>query len=515
MFLAEGFEFGFKLHYEGPRYSVESKNLKSVLQNEELAKEKLEQEIALGRMAGPFPYKPISNLRCSPIGLVPKKTGGFRLITHLSYPAGSSVNDGIDDALASVRYSNFDNAVAIIKNLGQGALLGKLDVKSAFRLLRIYPGDFSLLGIKLGESYYIDKMAPMGLKISCAAWEAFAKFLNWSIKQRSASNKDCGNADCDHYLDDYIFAGPCSSGACLSLMKQFLALCQELNVPIATEKTVWPCTCLTYLGYQLDSITFEIKMPEEKVQNLLRIIESTLGRKRIKLKEMQSLTGSLAFCAKAMPTARAFIRRMYASMSGVARPHHHIRLSKGIREDLIMWQQFLSKFNGISYMLDSEWVSANTLKLQTDSAAGAALGCGLYFDGLWCHLSWPDQWSGSDILRDITFLELVPIALAVCLWKERFTAKRIQFACDNMAVVHILNSKTAKAERVMILVRAIVKWSLLHNFHINALHVSSSNNGIADSISRKQWQRFKRLAPAANQEPLDVPPEFWNLLPAK
>ena len=139
------------------------------MQNEELAKEKLEQEIALGRMAGPFPYKSISNLRCSPIGLVPKKTGGFRLITHLSYPAGSSVNDGIDDALASV---------AIIKNLGQGALLGKLDVKSAFRLLRIYPGDFSLLGIKLGESYYVDKMAPMGLKISCAAWEAFAKFLN-------------------------------------------------------------------------------------------------------------------------------------------------------------------------------------------------------------------------------------------------------------------------------------------------------------------------------------------------
>ena len=103
-------------------------------------------------------------------------------------------------------------------------------------------------------------------------------------------------------------------------------------------------------------------------------------------------------------------------------------------------------------MLDSEWVSAKTLKLQTESAAGAALGCGLYFDGLWCHLSWPDKWSGSDILRDITFSELVLIALAVCLWKERFTARRIQFACDNLAVVQILNSKTAKTENVMILV---------------------------------------------------------------
>ena len=57
----------------------------------------------------------------------------------------------------------------------------------------------------------------------------------------------------------------------------------------------------------------------------------------------------------------------------------------------------LSKFNGNSYMLDSEWVSANTLKLQTDSAAGAALGCGLYFDGLWCHLCL-GQTSGPDLI---------------------------------------------------------------------------------------------------------------------
>ena len=466
-------------------------------------------------MAGPFPFKPISNLRCSPIGLVPKKTGGFRLITHLSYPPGLSVNDGIDDALASVTYSNFDNAVGIIKMLGKGALLGKFDVKSAFRLLPLEIRAFPLLGIKLGHNYYIDKMAPMGLKISCAAWEAFAKFLNWTIKYRAASLADCENADCDHYLDDFIFAGPCDTDACLALMQQFIDLCRELNLPIATEKTVWPCTCLTYLGYQLDSVSLEIKMPKEKVQVLLELIESTLGRKRIKLREMQSLTGSLAFCAKAMPSARAFIRRMYASMSGINKPFHHIRLSNGIKEDLRMWHQFLSEFNGISYMQDKKWLSTNSLKLHTDSAGGSALGCGVYFDGHWCHLSWPDQWSRSDLLRNITFLELIPIALAVCLRKESFKAKRIQFACDNMAVVHILNSKTAKAERVMILVRAIVKWSLCYSFHINAVHVSSDNNGIADSISRKQWQRFKLLAPAADQQPIAVPTEFWNLLPAK
>ena len=62
--------------------------------------------------------------------------------------------------------------------LGKGSLLWKFDVKSAFRLLLLEICVFPLLGIKLGHNNYIDKMAPMGLKISCAAWEAFAKFLN-------------------------------------------------------------------------------------------------------------------------------------------------------------------------------------------------------------------------------------------------------------------------------------------------------------------------------------------------
>lgn len=511
IFLARGFEFGFKLHYKGPRVAMECNNLKSVRQNEQLARQKLKQEVEQGRMAGPFLFKPVSNLRCSPIGLVPKKTGGYRLITHLSYPSGSSVNDGIDPAFASVKYSSFDNAVNMIKKLGKGALIGKMDIKSAFRLLPIYPGDFSLLGIKLGSHYYIDKTAPMGLKISSAAWESFATFLNWVVKQRSGPNNDC----VDHYLDDYIFAGSAHSNCCLSLMQQFSLLCQELNVPIATEKTVWPCTCLTYLGYQLNTVTFEIKMPEDKVQNLLNLIEQTVVLKKVTLKQMQSLTGSLAFCAKAMPSARAFIRRMYAAMSHVKQPYHRIRIGKGIKEDLNMWLQFLTKFNGTSYILDADWVSSHSIKLQTDSAGGAALGCGAYFNGRWCHLTWPEQWVQTDILRDMTYLELVPIALAVYLWREKFSGKRIQFDCDNMAVVHILNSKTAKSERVMVLVRSIVRWSLTHSFHINALHVSSADNGIADSISRKQWQRFKRLAPGADPQSTAVPTEFWNLLATK
>ena len=34
--------------------------------------EKINKEIKLGRILGPFPCPPISNLRCNPIGILPK-----------------------------------------------------------------------------------------------------------------------------------------------------------------------------------------------------------------------------------------------------------------------------------------------------------------------------------------------------------------------------------------------------------------------------------------------------------
>jgi len=55
---------------------------------------------------------------------------------------------------------NFDEVVGMISNLGKGAIIGKMDIKSAFRLLHICPGDFDLLGYYLEGKYYVDKSLP-------------------------------------------------------------------------------------------------------------------------------------------------------------------------------------------------------------------------------------------------------------------------------------------------------------------------------------------------------------------
>ena len=93
--LKNGFLNGFLLNYIGPRVHLECTNLLSTLQHRYETLDKLQHEVELGRMLGPFSNLPISNLRISPIGLVAKPDVGLRLITNCSAPEGNSVNSYI------------------------------------------------------------------------------------------------------------------------------------------------------------------------------------------------------------------------------------------------------------------------------------------------------------------------------------------------------------------------------------------------------------------------------------
>jgi hypothetical protein len=57
----------------------------------------------------------------------------------------------------------------------------------------------------------------------------------------------------------------------------------------------------------------------------------------------------------------------------------------------------------------------------------------------------------------------------------------------------------------MDLLRPIVLCTLKNNFMFTAKHVRGIDNGIADSLSRFQMDRFKQLAPLASPLPCVIP----------
>lgn len=94
-----------------------------------------------------MPLLLIPHLRISPLGVILEKSSGEFRLNHLSYPAGNSASDSFVEGLT---------VVTIVATVGRGSFLGKCDVKLAFWLLPIFPGDFNFLGFAFQDSVYMD-----------------------------------------------------------------------------------------------------------------------------------------------------------------------------------------------------------------------------------------------------------------------------------------------------------------------------------------------------------------------
>lgn len=172
--LQEGFSVGFVITFVYSDSPIFSDNLKSPREHPDILRQKVQLEVNLGRMQGPFECLPFHNLRISPLGVMPKEElGKFSLIHHRSHPKGASVIDDIPKESSSVSYVSFDRAVDLLRSAGQGALLAKSDIESGFRLLPIHPDCYHLLGCMMDDCYCYDTCLPMGCSISCHFFKMF------------------------------------------------------------------------------------------------------------------------------------------------------------------------------------------------------------------------------------------------------------------------------------------------------------------------------------------------------
>ena len=455
---------------------------------------KIKKETEALRLAGPFESPPFAEFRVSPLGVVPKKVPGeFRMIHHLSFPSGSSVNDGILSANTSVQYATIADAISLIKQCGKGCFLAKTDIKDAFRIIPIQPSDYPLLGVKWNGLYYYDRCMPMGCSSSCKMFETFSSALEWLAKTKLQISSIL------HLLDDFLIVAP-TAELCNKQLKLFLDVCQYLGVPMAPEKTVGPLPILSFAGIELDTQLQLARLPKEKLDKCTDLISNLVRRKKVTLVELQSMIGLLNFACSVIIPGRAFLWRLIDLTIGVKAAHHQIRLTSQVKEDLRVWLEFLNNFNGKSFFLDDEWLNSHKLDLYTDAAG--SLGFGAIFGNHWCFGQWPSKWQG----RNIAFLEFYPIILSLYLWGEEMHNNCILFFTDNDTLVHVINKQSCKDKLLMFCVRKLVAICLKHNILFRAKHIPGVFNTLADSLSSLQVHTFRKLAPAQmDLQPTAVP----------
>ena len=537
-YLIESFEQGFDIGYRGPTLRQdEANNIPFSVGNKLDMWEKLMKEVKLGRVAGPFTKIPYCNYMQSPIGLVPKAGDKTRLIFHLSYQFKSglgSLNSNTPADMCSVKYDDLDTAVKKCLELlaesdidTQILFFGKSDLVSAFRVLPCKINQFRWMIMKAWDPetnklfYFVNKSIPFGSSVSCSHFQRVSSALCHVVRFLTGRRGVVMS-----YLDDFLFVD-LSEEACNELLDMFTKLCRDINFPVAIEKTERASPQIIFLGIMLDGVSHVLVIPEDKRLKALNLLQWICAKKKVTIKLLQQLAGTLNFLHKAIHPGRAFTRRMYAKFAHIMdhrgklisgtkmRQHYHVALDTEFRDDCAVWELFLMN-KEISTLcrpfLDVDiFKTSKELDFTTDAAAGEHLGAGCVFGTSWTSLRWPSGFMRQVPKPSIEFLELYALVMAVYIWSERLSNTRSIIFCDNEAVCKMVVKNSSSCKNCMYLIRMLVLRSLQYNMRIFTKHIFGKDNLLADILSRQRLDIFRRIAPQMNSFPERIPHELWPI----
>ena len=72
-------------------------------------------------------------------------------------------------------------------------------------------------------------------------------------------------------------------------------MCEDLWVPIGTDKTEWANTWVIFLGMLLDRVHHVLSIPVKKRDRALHLLQNLLVKNKTMVKELQSIAGLLNF----------------------------------------------------------------------------------------------------------------------------------------------------------------------------------------------------------------------------
>lgn len=468
----------------------------------------LKSEVSNSAVLGPFIHDPfVGRSAFSPLNSVEKKDSEERrVILDLSYPKGKSVNDGIEKGQYlgeefKLMYPTVDSLVEIIKSKGQGCLLFKRDLKRAFRQLPVDPGDIHLLGYKWDEHLFFDRVLPMGLRVSALACQRVTNAVRYIYEQDGFSAVN--------YQDDF---GGAETPDLADLAFEYLGqLLKDCGLIEAIKKACPPSTRMIFLGILLDTLKMTLEVTPERLEEISLLINQWLIKNVASRKELESLVGKLKFVATCVKPGRIFLTRILNLLRQTEKGGCSI-LDSEFKKDLIWWNAFLVRYNGVSMINTADWTAPDQI-MATDACP---TGCGGIAGSEYFSSEFP-----ADILAQklhINALECLTITVGLKLWGHRFKGCKILMHCDNQATVDVVNSGKARDKFLQSCVREITYWIAVYEIELKVLHIKGSENRVPDWLSRQhkskldenQFAQYKREHQLIQREVSDNNFKFTN-----
>ena len=138
--------------------------------------------------------------------------------------------------------------------------------------------------------FFIDCALLFGASVSCVIFKDISTLIHW-IAGKRAGQKFI------HYLDDFFTVNRYAS-VCSQTMNVLKQVCEEIQMPIAPEKSEGPTMVVEFLGLTLDTDNMVIYIPQDKLQDITKIITKMVKTRKAMSWDLQSLAGKLNFIMK-------------------------------------------------------------------------------------------------------------------------------------------------------------------------------------------------------------------------
>ena len=474
--VCELLQYGFPLDFNRERKLSGSggRNHKGARDYPHFINKYLQRECAANRIAGPFPSNPLSvELTVSPMNTVPKDCDDERrVIVDLSWPAGGSVNDGISKDIylgevIELHYASVEQVCNMANNIGPGAMIYKRDLRHAYRQIAVDPRDYSLLGYCWEDMYYFDSVLAMGQRNAAMACSRTTDAIIYMHQQNGYN--------ATNYLDDLIgVSAPSDSWNAYNSLGDLL---HELGLLENIAKACPPSTIQIVLGVLINTVEGTISVPDERMQEIVSLVNEWQGKSKSTKIELQSLIGKLQYITKCVLQSRVFLNRLLEVLRSM-KGSKSVKLTKSFQKDLKWWSMFIDKYNGVSFIPSAIWNEPD-VTFATDSCL---VGCGGICEGEYFHIGYPKK------IRDqqlpIHSLEMLAVLLGVRIWGARLQTLKIQIYCDNEPAVRVINSGKTKDTFMGSCIRELWLEVSKYGFQLRAVHLPGEQNRVPDWLSR-------------------------------
>ena len=391
--------------------------------------------------------------------LVPKKTGGFRLILDVSRL----------NAFLVVKSFSMDTVQVIRAAVEPGMWGVSIDLSDAYHHIPVAECHQRFLAFQLGERKFCYRACPFGLS-------PIPQVFTAALTPLKLHARKTWQIPVFQYLDDWLLLAR-SQAQAAEVGLQFASLCMDLGLLVNLKKSqLVPSQRLEHLGVDWDLEHAVLRPPVAKVDDLVSRVISFSQNLRAPLPLLESVRGQMVAMEKVVRFGRINFRAFQAAVTNAlwsGRTNRWVHLPKAVLPNLHWWSSPKTLLRGVPTVPPKPQVQVTT--------DASTKGWGAAWSGRQIQGTWPE----AEARLHINALELLAVVRTLQQWGVHWRGKSVIFLMDNRtAVAYLLKQGGTRSHSSTLIAEELFRLADGLDLFLTAAYLPGERNVLADMLSR-------------------------------